>query len=97
MITLGFACGISGPVTLDTAFTDGSGTPITSTYIGIPTGSGEGGIVYVNSIGVTKWWPFAYIGYNPIAASKILTSATVDGTPRTTTATNLFFAGSYKG
>ena len=97
MITLGFVCGISGAVTLDTPFTDGNGVAITSTYIVIPTTGTEGGIVYYNSNGNPMWLPYATLGYNPIAATRIVTTATVDGIIRTTTATPLAWMGSYKG
>jgi hypothetical protein len=90
MQTFGFTCGRSGVATLDQLFSttiSGVTYPVVSTYIIIPTTGAEGGIVYENSAGEVMYWPYTVFGYNPIAATKILTSATVNGTPRTTTAT----------
>jgi len=96
MQTFGFVCGHSGLVVLDTSFSSiiSSTYPVVSSYIILPSTATEGGIVYQNSAGETMWWPYAVLGYNPIAATKILTSATVNGTPRTTTATPMGWAGS---
>lgn len=90
--TNGFNGSISDVVTLGTAFTDYvTGNPVISTYIIIPTIGEEGAIVYVDSGGNYRYLPYAFIGYNPIAAAKILSSATVDGIMRTTTATPLYW------
>lgn len=97
MYTLGFACGRSGFVTLDTLFSatvTGSTYPVVSTYLYLPTTATEGSIVYQNSAGEVMWWPYAIIGYNPISAVMVLTSATVNGTLRTTTATPIAWASS---
>lgn len=88
MQTFGFSCGFSGEVTLDVAL------PVPSTYIFLPSTATQGGIVYKNTAGQLQWWPYAVLGYNPIAATMIVTSGTVDGMSRTTTATPMGWAGS---
>lgn len=98
MYTAGFACQCSGMVTLDVPFTvplPNTNQIIVSSYIAVPTTATEGGIVYQNSAGQILFWPFAFIGYNPIAATMILTSATIGGVIHTTTATPLSWYGSY--
>lgn len=97
MQTFGFTCGYSGIVTLDVTFStviDGATYPVVSSYLFMPSTASEGGIVYVNSAGETMWWPYAVLGYNPIAATQVLTSAFVNGIPRNTTAMTLAWAGS---
>jgi hypothetical protein len=93
MQAFGFICDYSGAVTLDSAFvaTKGDSTAATTQTISayISVGGSAGGIVYVDQFGFNQWWPNAFVGYNPIAATKILTSATIDGVLRTTTATSL--------
>lgn len=86
MKTKGFTCGLSGLVTLNEYL------PYASTYITVSTTGGS--IVYENTAGENKYWPFAFVGYNPIAAKKILSEAVVDGVARTTTATVLGWAAS---
>jgi hypothetical protein len=98
MYTPGFSCQISDFVTLDTPFV--SPTPfadqiISSSYIMVPTSGTEGGIVYRNPQGTVCYWPFAFVGYNPIAATEILSTAVVNGVTRDTTATPLYWAGTY--
>lgn len=96
MLTLGISCGLSGPVTYNTQFTDSSSAPInvTSTYIYCAS---SGALVYQNSAGNPQYAPTVPTGYNPIAASQILASATVDGVLRTTTiaAADMTWWGSY--
>lgn len=98
MYTLGFSCQISGLVTNDTYFVapNPNSSQITcSSYIAVPTSGTEGGIVYENPVGETCYWPFAFVGYNPIAARKVLASAVVDGVMRLTTAAPLYWYGCY--
>jgi hypothetical protein len=97
MYTLGFTCGRSGQVTLGQLFSatvTGATYPVVSTYITIPSTGTEGGIVYVNSAGETMWWPNAVLGYNPIAATMILSAGLVNGILQTTTANPLSWAAS---
>jgi hypothetical protein len=90
MITLGFAAGYSDLVTLDVAF------PYPSSYVYVSGATGN--IVWQNSNGANQYLPNAQLGgLYPIAASMILTSGTVNGTPRTTTATGLVYLSSAKG
>jgi hypothetical protein len=98
MYTPGFSCQLSDFVTLDVAFAAPNPFAdqiICSSYIMVPTSGTEGGIVYENPAGEVCYWPFAFVGYNPIAARKILTTAVVNGVTRDTTATPLYWAGSY--
>ncbi len=98
MYTMGFTCQVSDIVTLDTFFVapqTGSNQIICSTYIWIPTTGAEGGIVYENPVGDICWWPYAFVGYNPIAARKVLTTAVVNSITRNTTATPLYWGGAY--
>lgn len=84
MISWGFAFGYSDIATLDENF------PKPSCYIYV--GGATGNIVYLNTAGQAQYFPNAQ-GNNiyPIAASKILSSAVVNGTERVTTATNLVY------
>ena len=96
MFTEGFACGVSDAVTLDQYFVGPDGTSrCTSYYIVITTTGNEGGIVYENPNKQICWAPYLFTGFNPVAATKILTSATVNGVVRTTTATTLSWYGVY--
>lgn len=88
MITKGFTCGRHGAVTLDEVLPDN----LTSSYISV--GTTAGAIVFENSSGNPQWCPFAFVGWNIIAARKILTSAVVDGATRETTAVGLGWAAS---
>lgn len=89
MKTKGYTCGYSGLVTLD------EDLPHPSAYISVSATAGD--IVFVNTAGETQYWPFAFIGYNPIAAKRILTSATIDGVLRATTAGVLGWAATGLG
>lgn len=90
--TNGFNGSISDVVTLGTEFIDYvSGQPVISTYIVIPTTGEEGSIVYVDSGGNLRYMPYIFLGYNPIAAQKILSSGMVNGISRMTTATPLYW------
>jgi hypothetical protein len=88
MITNGSSFGYSDTVTLD------ADLPYASTYIY----SGDGGdIVYLNTAGEEQWFKGAAANqFIPIAAKKILTSGTVNGTSRTTSATNMVYCCSVK-
>ncbi len=84
MISFGFAFGYSDYATIDVNF------PKPSIYIYVAGTSGD--IVYENTGGTAQWLPGALEGgIYPIAARRILTSGTVNGTLRTTTATNLVY------
>jgi hypothetical protein len=84
MITNGFCFGLSDEVTLDVNF------PAPSSYISV-TGA-TGNIVYENTAGEAQWFPGAQLNFiYPIGARRILSSGTVNGTLRTTTATGLIY------
>lgn len=83
MITLGFSFSYSDVVTVDILF------PYASSYIYV--GDTAGDIVYEAPDGTAQWVQNAGLGYNPIAAKRVLTSGTVNGTPRTTTATGMVY------
>lgn len=84
MISWGFAFGYSDLATLGVNF------PKPSCYIYV--GGATGNIVYLNTAGQPQYFPNAQ-GNNiyPIAATQIVSSAIVNGTLRTTTATNLVY------
>lgn len=84
MITNGFVFGWSDLATLDVNF------PYASSYLSISGTTGD--IVYENTAGVAQWFPGAQLGFMyPIGARRILSSGTVNGTPRTTTATGIIY------
>lgn len=84
MISWGFAFGYSDIATIDTYF------PKPSCYLYVSGSSGD--IVYENTAGDAQYFPgAAEMGIYPIAARRILTSGTVNGVSRTTTATNIVY------
>jgi hypothetical protein len=84
MITNGFAFGWSDLATIDTNF------PYASSYLSISGTAGD--IVYENTGGFAQWYPGAIQGFMyPIGAKRILSSGTVNGTLRTTTATGIVY------
>lgn len=90
MQTFGFSCGYAGGVVLDEYFSvqvPSYTYPLVSSYIVLPSTATPGLIVYENSAGEAVYTPYGILGYNPIAATRILTSATINGVLRTTTAT----------
>lgn len=89
MYTYGRGFGYSDAVTLDTAF------PHASTFIYVATTAGN--IVYENTAGEQQVLIGAAVGYHPIVARKILTSGTVNGIARTTTAVGLSYCTSSPG
>lgn len=90
--TNGFNGGIADVVTFDQPFTDYvTGTVTPSTCIVVPTIGEEGSIVYVDTAGNLRYWPYAFVGYNPISAIKIMSSGVVNGQMRETTATPLYW------
>ena len=96
MITYGFSFGFSDAVTLDSEFVakDGNGNELfkaVSTYLVL---SSVGSVVYENSAGQLQYFPGGIEGYNPISARKVLTSASVNGVTRSTTATVVSWGGS---
>lgn len=90
MLTYGFVPAYSDAVTVDTAFTS-SGVMCMALYLSV---GGGGDIVWQNAQGQSQWWPAAQAGQVYIlGAVKILSSATVNGVSRTTTATAMTWAG----
>lgn len=86
MITYGFVPSYSDAVTIGNSFTLNNQTFV-SAYIVVGT---AGDIVWQNAQGQANWFPGAQAGQVYIlGATKILSSATVNGTARTTTASNL--------
>lgn len=83
MISYGFAFGYADAVVLDTNFVK------PSIYIYVQGAAGD--IVFENTAGEAQYLPNAALGYHPIAARRILTNGTVNGTPRTTTATGMAY------
>lgn len=89
MITLGFAAGYCDVVTIDTAL------PLTSMYLYVNGTAGD--IVFENSAGQAQYFPNAQAGILlPLAASRVVSAATVNGTPRTTTATDIVYMATGK-
>lgn len=87
MITLGFVPSYSDAVTVDTAFTS-NGLTLLAAYIYVSGSSGD--IVWENAQGEAQWLPAVLTGQSYlIGARKILSTGTVNGTPRTTTATGM--------
>lgn len=84
MISWGFAFGYSDLAVLDTNFVK------PSCYLWVSGDTGD--IVYENTAGEAQYFPNAQ-GNNiyPIAARRVLSAGTVNGTPRTTTATNIVY------
>ncbi|HWI50094.1 MAG TPA: hypothetical protein VNU45_17935 [Rummeliibacillus sp.] len=84
MISWGFAFGYSDLATVGVNFTK------PSCYLYVSGATGD--IVYMNTAGIPQFFPNAQANnIYPIAAVRILASATVNGTPRTTTATNIVY------
>lgn len=95
MKTYGFACGRSGIVNLDELFSvqfpSTNNYTVASSYLLV---SVAGNIVYQNTAGEICVLVGAIVGYNPIAAVKVLTGATIGGTAYTTGATITAWLGS---
>lgn len=90
MITLGFPPSYGDVVVNDQPFTisDTDTTPLVSAYIVVTGASGD--IVWENNKGEPQWTPGLLQGQTYIiGAARILSAATVRGTPRSTTATGL--------
>jgi hypothetical protein len=84
MITWGFAFGYSDLAVLDVKFVQ------PSCYLYVSGATGD--IVYMNTAGQPQFFSNAQANnIYPIAATMVLTSATVNGTLRTTTATNITY------
>jgi hypothetical protein len=106
-ITTGFTASLADAVLLDTYFdqiqTGGSGSSsfiqsdknqnVVSTYVLVLT---SGDIVYENQNGDPQFMQNVPTGIIPISATKILSSATVRGTSRITTADNMSWMADYK-
>lgn len=97
MYTQGFVPSSSDAITIGktiSASVAGTTVPLTTTYIYVGTGGG-GDIVWQNSYGDLNWLPGVVAGQTYImGATKIVASGTVNGTSRTTTASNLTFLAS---
>jgi hypothetical protein len=90
MLTYGFVPPYSDAVTVGSAFVAGS-IPCMSLYLSV---SVAGDIVWQNVQGDAQFWPGAQAGQVYIlGATKILSSGTVNGTSRNTTATVIGWAG----
>ena len=86
MITFGFVPSYGDVVTVGQSFTI-NGLTFASAYISV---GGAGDIVWQNAQGQAQWFPGAQVGQVYIlGATKILSSATVNGVTRTTTATSM--------
>jgi len=84
MISYGFAFGFSDLAVVDTNFAK----PSCWLYV---SGSG-GNIVYENTNGVAQYFPNAQANtLYPIAARRILSGGTVNGTPRLTSASGIVY------
>lgn len=97
MQTLGFTCGYAGSVILDQYFKDqvpGSTYPVVSSYLIMPATATVGSVVFENSAGQLFYLPTLLLGYNPVAAVRILSSGIVDGVERFTTADPISWLGS---
>lgn len=87
MITWGFIPSYSDVVVNDVAFTI-NGLTLVGAYIYV--GGASGDIVWENAQGQAQWLPGALLGQTYIlGAGRILSSGTVNGTSRVTTATGL--------
>jgi len=87
MITWGFPPSYSDAVTNDTYFTS-NGLTLLAAYVYVSGASGD--IVWENNKGQAQWLPAVLSGQTYIlGAQRILSSGTVNGTTRTTTATGL--------
>jgi hypothetical protein len=84
MISWGFGFGYSDLATVGVNFVK------PSCYLYVSGNTGD--IVYLNSLGIPQFFPNAQANnIYPIAASQIVASAIVNGTSRTTTATNIVY------
>ena len=83
MITLGFSFSYSDLVTAGQYF------PYLSSYIYVNDTAGD--IVYEAPDGSAQWVQGAGLGYNMIAAQRVLATGTVNGTLRTTTAVGMVY------
>lgn len=87
-ISNGVTAGYADLVIPDTPFGfDDSGNPLMSTYISVGS---SGNIVFRNTRGELQYLPSVSSGtLIPIAATEIVASGNVRGTPRTTTASGM--------
>ena len=90
MITWGFVPSYSDAIVNDTYFTQNGGQNLLAAYIYV--GGASGDIVWENNKGQAQWLPGALLGQTYIlGAQRILSSGTVNGTSRATTATGLVY------
>lgn len=92
MQTAGFVCGLGDEMLLDTPLPSNNGYQIVTSYLYI--NGTDGDVVFRNSAGDLQFLPSAAVGVHPVAAIEIVTSGTVNGTPRTTTATGFSYLAS---
>lgn len=83
MLTLGFPPSYSDAVTVGSLFQI-DGLTFVAAYVYV---SVAGDIVWENNQGQANWFPGAPQGFVILGARRILSSATVNGSSRTTTAT----------
>lgn len=93
MLTLGFSCGLGDEMVVDTPLSSNNGYQLVTTYIYINTTAGD--LVWRNSNGDLGYLPDAAVGVHAIAAIEIVSSGTVNGTPRTTTAVGFSYLATY--
>jgi hypothetical protein len=95
MITWGFVVSYSDAITIGSPFTttvQGKLTTFNATYIVV---GNAGDVVWINALGEPQWLPGCIAGNAyPIGAYQIVASATVNGTPRTTTASAMVWMAS---
>lgn len=94
MITWGFVVSYSDLATNDAYFTV-NGENLTASYIYVAGSAGD--IVWENAYGEAQYLKDVQPGaLMPVGARRILLSGTVNGTPRSTTATNIIWMAGNK-
>lgn len=89
MVTLGFTFGYSDVAVNGTPFPNGQ----VSTYLYVQT---AGDIVYQGGDGKAQFLQGAGVGYHPVSTNLVLSSGTVNGTSRTTTASGIVWCAGGK-
>jgi hypothetical protein len=93
MVTWGFVASYSDLATVGKLFSIDGISPIYATYVYVSGASGD--IVWENALGEPQYLANAQAGQMyAIGARRILSSATVNGSVRTTAATNLVWMAS---
>lgn len=93
MITKGFTFGYSDVAVNDQYFYQGVGPTLSLIATCLVVGT-AGDLVWENSNGEAQWFPSVPLGYNYLSAGRVLSSATVRGVTRTTTASNIVWGAS---